>query len=346
MKVILAGGGTGGHLYPGIAVAQRLVQEFVKPFFLVSDRGIEARVLSQLGYEFIEQKATPFMGVGVLSKAKTLAGLMPAAGAIAQYIDKGDKILLLGGFASAPAAIAGMMKGADIYIHEQNSVMGLVNRLMSSQSRRIFLSYPRTKGATSRSLIVGNPVRKELMDGKLKTEQGKQILVLGGSGGSRIINTTFAESAESLMKAGYTIRHQTGEKMYDETVAAYERNVDSTDKRLQIEPYIDDMAQAYREADLVVARSGSGTVFETMYAKRAALYIPFAKAAENHQYMNALSVKELGYADILEEKDLNKESLLAAVNGIFSGMAAYRNRLAEVQPKDTAELILKGMGIL
>jgi UDP-N-acetylglucosamine--N-acetylmuramyl-(pentapeptide) pyrophosphoryl-undecaprenol N-acetylglucosamine transferase len=344
MKVILAGGGTGGHLYPGIAVAERLVRENIEPFFLVSNRGIEARVLTGLRYNYIEQDMLPFMGKGVFSKAGAMLKLLPSANAISKYINKNDKILLLGGFASAPAALAGLMNGCDIYIHEQNSVMGLVNKMMSSHARRIFLSYAKTVGAPGRSTLVGNPVRKSLCNGRVKQESGKNLLILGGSGGSRIINNTMVAAAEGLLKAGYTIFHQTGEKMYDETMDAYGKLVNN--KALQVEPYIDDMEKAYKESDLVIARSGSGTVFETMYARRPALYIPFELSAKNHQYMNALQVKEQGYAEILEEKDLNIDSLTTAVNAIFAQLSKYNNRLGEVVVKDSVELILKGMDVI
>jgi UDP-N-acetylglucosamine--N-acetylmuramyl-(pentapeptide) pyrophosphoryl-undecaprenol N-acetylglucosamine transferase len=178
----------------------------------------------------------------------------------------------------------------------------------------------------------------------VKFEKGKNLLVLGGSGGSRIINITMANAAESFIKEGYKIRHQTGEKMYEETVEAYGKRTDS--ENLSIEPYIDDMETAYKNTDLVIARAGSGTVFETMYSRRPALYIPFALAAKNHQYMNAMSAKESGYAEILEEKNLNAESLTAAVNNMFGSLDKYNNKLAEIAVKDSAELILKGMDIL
>ncbi len=346
MKVILAGGGTGGHLYPGIAVAERLRFIGISALFMVSDRGLEKNVLSKLGYQYVEQNASAFMGMGIVDKVSSLYRLSKASGIALKYVNRGDKVLLLGGFAAAPVAVAGMIKGADLYIHEQNSVMGLVNRMMSSQSRRIFLSDADTRKAPDRGMLVGNPVRGDFIRGSLKRENGKQLLVLGGSGGSRIINKTVAAAADKLLKAGYSIRHQTGEKLLEETLAEYGKNVDMKSKGLQIEPYITNMADAYAAADIVIARSGSGTVFETMYAKRPALYIPFAQASDNHQYYNALSVQKSGYAEILPEKDLSAEKLTESINGMFDRIEDYKESLLGVEFKDSATLIVKGMGLL
>lgn len=344
MRVIIAGGGTGGHLYPGIAVAEKLHEKGVKTFFLVSDRGIERRVLSSLGYGFQEQDISAFMGEGIRGKAKSLAKLLKAANKAMRYIDEKDKVLLLGGFAAAPAALAAVLKGADLYMHEQNSVMGIVNRFMSFFSKRVFISYKDTLHAPKRSMLVGNPVRKSFEKGEIKKEAGKKILVLGGSGGSRVINTTFAKASKELLRLGYTIRHQTGEKLYDETVAEYEKFTKEKGDALKIEAYIDDMAQAYEEADIVVSRSGSGAVFETLNMRRPALYIPFAKAAGNHQYYNALRMEKEGVAKVLQESELTAETLSESVIEIYKNFENFNKNLKAAELLNSAELIVKKMG--
>ena len=341
MKVVIAGGGTGGHLYPGIAVAEKLKPLGIEVLFMVSDRGIERDVLTPLGYNFIEQDISAFKGVGVIKKLNSLKKLAKSADIASKHLMRGDKVLLMGGFAAAPVAMAATFKKVDIHIHEQNSVMGMVNKLMSIQARRIFLSYLETKGAPGRSMFVGNPVRQALMHGTVKDLPERNILVLGGSGGSRKINMQIAQMAEGLLKDGYKIHHQTGRKMYDETVEEYERYIDSTTEGLKIVPYIDDMQSAYHDADLVIARSGSGTVFEVTYARRPAIYIPFAKATDNHQYYNAAAMVKNEYATILEEKKLSAETLSAEINGVFDNMEHYTRRLATVEALDSAELIVK-----
>lgn len=343
MKLVIAGGGTGGHLYPGIAVAERVSELGIDVLFMVSGRGIEKEVLSKLGYKFVEQDVTAFKGEGLGGKLKALLKLKKAANEASGYIDRGDKILLMGGFAAAPVAVAASMKKADIHIHEQNSVMGLVNRMMSTQAKRIFLSYKPTLKAPDRSIFTGNPVRKELREGDIKAEMQKKILVLGGSGGSRKINTVVASCAKVLIEKGYTIRHQTGKKLYDETVEAYDKM--ALHDSVELTSYIDDMAEAYREADIVVARAGSGTIFEVTYAKRPAIYIPFAKAANNHQFFNAKVMKDHGYAELFEEKDLTPESLIEMIESMLTDVSKYNKPLSFVEPLDSADLIVRGMGL-
>lgn len=344
MRVIIAGGGTGGHLYPGIAVAEKLHEKGIKTFFLVSDRGIEKKVLSSLNYGFQEQDISAFMGEGILGKIKSIMKLLKAANSAMRYIDKNDKVLLLGGFAAAPAALAAMFKGADIYMHEQNSVMGLVNRAMSFLAKRIFTSYENTLHAPKRSMLVGNPVRENLANGQVKETAEKNILVLGGSGGSRIINNGMAKASRELLRLGYSIRHQTGVKLYDEAVAEYEKFTKEKGANLKIEPYIEDMAEAYRSADIIVARAGSGTVFEALHMKRAVLYIPFAKSAGNHQYHNALCMEKAGVAKILEEKDLTSENLVENIIDLHNNAGLYKNNLESAVLLNSAELIVKKMG--
>ena len=343
MKVILAGGGTGGHLYPGIAIAEKLRIAGILSLFMVSDRGLEKKTLSRLGYQYVEQNVSAFSGVGVAMKMLSLIRLVKALVSAIKYIGRGDKVLLLGGFAAAPVALAGIIKGVDLYVHEQNSVMGLLNRMMSSRSRKVFLSYGDTKMAPAKGVFVGNPIRNELMHGVIKEGSAKRILVLGGSGGSRIINITVASVAEKLLREGYFIHHQTGEKLLEETIKEYEKSVDLGESGLQIEAYITDMAQAYAAADIVVARSGSGAVFETMYAKRPALFIPFARSSNNHQYSNALYMQKLGCAEILKEEEFTSERFIERIFWMFSRIEEYQWNLSGVETRDSAELIIRGM---
>ncbi len=347
MKVILAGGGTGGHLYPGIAVAEKLKDRGIDTLFLVSNRGIEKDALTPLGYKFIEQDITAFMGVSLPKKLTALNKLRKAVSVAGDHISKKDKILLLGGFAAAPAAVAGGMKGCDIYIHEQNSVMGTLNRIISPIARRIFLSYLDTLGAPSRSMLVGNPVRKVFLNKNVKVLFERKLLILGGSGGSRAINRAVAQIAGALLSDGYKIVHMTGRKLESETMQMYKEYSPKTldDGALEIVPYIDNIAAAYENADIVIARSGSGTVFETLYSKRPAIYIPFAQATGNHQFYNAKQMRNCGYAEILNEQDLTPERLMHEIKMVTANIDGYKQRLETAVTLDSAELIVKNMGL-
>jgi len=344
-RLVIAGGGTGGHLYPGVAVAEHVKQFGVDSFFIVSKRGLERKVLTDLGYPFYEQADTPLNGVSVLRKIRSVFMLMKEVARCHSLLKKNDKLLLTGGFVSAAAALVGSMKGLEMYLHEQNSVMGMTNRKFAASCEKVFLSFPDTKKAVGKTTVTGNPVRAMFKDIPMKEEAGKNILILGGSQGSRFINTQVAEAAKSLMDAGFTIRHQAGGKLLAETMEKYNGLGITPDERLQVTGYIDDVAEALEWADVVIARSGSGTVFEVMNAKRVALYIPFALAADEHQLYNAKFAEEQGVAKVLTEDDATPEALAGMVKSISLNYDSYKTALKNLKTYDSVELIAGGMNI-
>jgi UDP-N-acetylglucosamine--N-acetylmuramyl-(pentapeptide) pyrophosphoryl-undecaprenol N-acetylglucosamine transferase len=347
MKVVLAAGGTGGHLYPAVAVAEKLRALGVETLFMVSNRGLEKDVLSKLNFNYKEQDLSAFAGVNFISKSKAIVKLIKGINFASKHITKRDKILSFGGYAAAPAAFAGLNLGAELYIHEQNSVMGSLNKVISVFARRIFTSYKNTLSAPGRAICVGNPVRKDFMNRTVKPFTEKRILVLGGSGGSRIINKTVAETVPELISGGYTIVHQTGRKLLEEANRYYGEYLGNLNSdKLKIVDYIDDMSGEYQAADMVIARAGSGTVFETLYSRRPAIYIPFAKASKNHQYHNAKAMKDAGYAALIKESDFNREALESEIAKLFMDMEKYKMNLSVITAEDSAQKIVKFMDIL
>jgi UDP-N-acetylglucosamine--N-acetylmuramyl-(pentapeptide) pyrophosphoryl-undecaprenol N-acetylglucosamine transferase len=345
MKLIIAGGGTGGHLYPGIAVAERLKENGIPVLFLVSDRGIERGVLSGLGYEFIEQRVSAFAGEKMFGKVKALSKLVKESHKVSGYIKKGDKLLILGGFAGAPAAMAGILKRSAVYIHESNSVMGTLNRWLSPQAAYVFTAYANTLHAPARAVCVGNPVRKEFFGIEANIVPGKHILVIGGSGGARVINRTLVKAAKSLLDDGYTITHQTGKAMEEETAALYKAELGGIPSQIEIVPFIDDMARAFMRANMLVARAGSGTLFEAMYARRAGIFIPFAAAAQNHQYHNAKYMADCGFGKVLTEDKLSAETLKKEIEKMFIELPIYGMNFANLKLENPAEKMIKLMGL-
>lgn len=344
-RLVIAGGGTGGHLYPGVAVADYVKQFDVDSFFIVSRRGLERKVLTDLGYPFYEQAETPLNGVSIFRRVKSVFLLMKEVARCHRMLKKDDKLLLTGGFVSAAAALVGSMKGVEMYLHEQNSVMGMTNRKFAGSCEKVFLSFPDTKKASGKTIVTGNPVREMFKNIPMKEEAGKNILILGGSQGSRFINTQVAESAKALMDAGFTIRHQAGGKLLEETLGKYNELGITPDERLQVTGYIDDVAEALTWADVVIARSGSGTVFEVMNAKRVALYIPFAKAADQHQLYNAKFAEEQGVAKVLTESEAKPEALIGMIKSITLNYDSYKSAMENLKTYDSAKLIAGGMKI-
>ena len=345
MKVIFAGGGTGGHLYPAVAISEQLKKNNISFYFMVSDRGIEKSILTPLGYEFEEQKVSAFMGAGVFGKIKAVLNMIGATTRALKVVKKGDKVVLTGGFAAAPSAIAAIIKGCDLYLHEQNSVMGLVNRIFAKYSKKVFLSFEKTKNAKGRIIVTGNPVREAFYSLEPKKDYTNSILVLGGSQGSRKINTLISSSIDELVNNGFHIVHQCGKKLYDETMQMYGDKLEIYENKVKLMPYIDNAVEEMKKADIIISRSGAGAVFEIKALKCPAIYIPFAGASENHQYYNALNEKEHGRCIIIEEKDAETDVLVNALVTIKDNIEQYRAAFGNEVQK-SSEIIFKELELV
>jgi len=210
MRVVLAGGGTGGHLYPAIALAEKLEREKVDILFMVSNREVDSKIISSMNYRFVVQNVTPVKGKGFLYKIKSFLKLSVQVFKNMKFIKRNDKVLLLGGFASAATGLAALLKRCEIYVHEQNSVMGFANKFFVKFAKKVFLSFELKNMKISNAVLTGNPVRQGIVEIEPKYEHSGHLLVLGGSQGSRFINRLMIESFERLKKEGIKIKHQTG----------------------------------------------------------------------------------------------------------------------------------------
>ncbi len=334
MKVIFAGGGTGGHLYPAVSISEQLKKNNINYYFMVSDRGIERNILRPLNCQFEEQKVSAYMNQSVTGKIKALFNMIKATGRALKVVQKGDKVILTGGFAAAPSAIAAVLKGCDLYLHEQNSVMGLVNRIFARFSKKVFLSFENTKNAKGSLIVTGNPVREVFYNTAPKKDYTGRLLILGGSQGSRKINKLISSSIDEIMSLGFNVTHQCGAKLFDETVQMYGSKIDEYKERLILKPYIENAVDEMSNADIIVSRSG------------AAIYIPFAAASENHQYYNALEEKEKGCCIILEEDKAGTASLKDALNEIKENITVFRDNLEKSPVQKSSEIIFKELEII
>ncbi len=345
MKVVFAGGGTGGHLYPAIAISEQLKKHNIEFYFMVSNRGIERNILTPLNYQFEEQNVTAFMGVSLSGKIKAIINMIKASSRAFKVVKKGDKVILTGGFAAAPSAIAAILKGCDLYLHEQNSVMGLVNRIFAKFSKKVFLSFEHSKNAKGNTIITGNPVREVFYSKEQKKDFTNKLLILGGSQGSRKINKLISSSIDEIISLGYNVCHQCGKKLYDETLEMYGEKLEQYKDKLEVKPYINEAVEEMAKADIIISRSGAGAVFEIKALKCPAIYIPFAGASENHQYYNALSEKEHGRCVIIEEKDANTLALTTALKEMKENIEKYRNSF-EKETIKSSELIFKELELV
>ncbi len=406
-RVILAAGGTGGHLYPAISVADVLTNNGAQVIFLVSNKGIEKQILEQHGYPYLEQRISGFMGGSALSKVRSLYSIMRQSLALMGVVRKGDTVIVFGGFVSMPAASVAILKRCPLYIHEQNAVMGRANKLLSKYARTVFLSYPRTQDGgdkhhvNSKFIVSGNPIRNlfsNIQPNHIPAVRPEghtlNILVLGGSQGSRFINnliidTVFHIANSEQGNSGATgttgatgatgaigriqVMHQAGGKLYDEARQGYTRGysrgntgntgttdgTDGTGKHIHVEtgvppnepaprnapisvhvvPYIDDMFSAYEWSHLVVSRSGSSSVFESLQACRPCIFVPFAKAIDNHQYHNAEFIAHAGAGVILTESDATPENLINSILAMVNSYDSIVSKLATIEIKNSSEII-------
>lgn len=315
MRVLIAGGGTGGHLFPGIAIAEafRARESTTEILFVGTGNPVEVSTTSKKGFDHVKIVAEGFKGRGLWRQIRSLfkipVGLWQALRIIRQFDP--DIIIGVGGYASGPVALAGRPMGKKIVIHEQNILPGLTNRILGRLANRIFISFPDNFSifSPSRTVITGNPVRRELLARKSDRKPTDQftVLVLGGSQGAHAVNCAVVEALDHLKNPEQmTFIHQTGAKDAAWVAQAYE----SRGIKARVEAFFEDMAGLYSSADLVICRAGATTVAELMALGKPAVFIPFPFAANNHQELNARYVADTGGAEVILEKDL-KGDLLA-----------------------------------
>ncbi len=312
--ILVMAGGTGGHVYPALAVAREIEAQSREVVWLGTERGIEARVIPAAGIDIewisvsgLRRKGAlaivtaPFMLLwALLQSLRVIFRRRPAA------------VLGMGGFASGPGGLAAWLTRRPLVIHEQNAAAGLTNRLLARLARVVLQAFPGSFKHKRDVETVGNPVREDIAavpepGARYPGREGPlRLLVLGGSQGALALNRT-VPAALKLLPEGLCplVRHQCGERTIDTARAAYaESGVEA-----ELLPFIDDMAAAYAWADLVVCRAGALTVAELCAVGLPALFVPYPAAVDDHQTANATPMAEIGAAEILQERDITEQSL-------------------------------------
>ncbi|MDD3471379.1 MAG: undecaprenyldiphospho-muramoylpentapeptide beta-N-acetylglucosaminyltransferase [Syntrophaceae bacterium] len=318
MRLLIAGGGTGGHLFPALAIARAFRSEHPdgKVLFVGVKKGIEARIIPQTEFSirFIDSKG--MLGKGFFNKIKALftipVGLYQSVKIIKDY--RPDFVLGVGGYASGPTLAAATFLGAPTGIQEQNSLMGLTNKLLSRVVNKIFISWEKTTPPTDplKTLLVGNPIREELLTALPDNGSDKfKILIFGGSLGARSINQAMISGVHDLRdhKGKISIRHQTGMGAADEVRKAYtELGIDA-----EVFEFIDDIGPHYKWADLVVSRSGASTLAELTALGKPAILVPYPFAIKDHQLYNAKFLEARGAARIVLDSELSSGILVKSI---------------------------------
>lgn len=328
--VLIMAGGTGGHIFPGLAVAAELRARGIPVAWLGARGAMESTAVPQAGLDLHVVDITGLRGKGagrwlalpfhlaraVLQARRVLHRLAPACA------------LSFGGYASGPGGLAAWLSGVPLLIHEQNRVPGLTNRVLARFARRVLQAFPGTFAESRQARTCGNPVRTAVLElpgpaERLSGRTGRaRVLVTGGSQGARVLNTLLpAALAQLPAELRPLVRHQCGRGRRDETLAAYR----AAGIEVELKEFIDDMAAAYAEADLVVCRAGALTVSELAAAGVASLLIPFPHAVDDHQARNAEVLVNQGAARALHEQGLDAERLAGVLHVLLADRPLLRD---------------------
>ena len=323
MKVLIAGGGTGGHLFPGIALAEEVVTRHHANdvLFVGTARGLEARVVPKSGFKLELIETSGVKGRGL---SGWISGLLKLPRAILQSMRilrswSPDVVVGVGGYASFPVVFAAWLMNVPTAVQEQNALPGLTNRVLGKLVRAVFVSFDEAKAffPAAKTQNVGNPIRKALMENFLRPQSRHdrfRLLIFGGSQGAHAINVAAVEAAKELgdMRERLEILHQTGKQDIEATRAGYAE----AGLQAQVVEFIDDMSAAYASSDLVICRSGATTLAEITVCKKAAILVPFPFAADNHQEVNARSLVDKGAAVMIRQSELTGGRLAAEIRDL------------------------------
>ncbi len=351
-RLMIAGGGTGGHLYPGIAVAREAVGRGDEVMFLGTESGIEARVLPEEGFRLATIRAGKYKGMGLGVRIRTIVSMPFGIAAAAREIRRfgADVVLGVGGYASFYGGVAAKLMGLPLVVQEQNAYPGLANRLLGRIADRVALGFAEAAKhfPAGRAEFTGNPVREGLdrvdRDAAYSVfglSPGRMtVFVFGGSGGAHSINAAVLDALGYMEELSGAVQfiHQTGEADLDMVREGYSKSGFAASVR----PYIKDMGSAYACADLVVGRSGAMTVAELTSLGKPALLIPYPFAANNHQELNARELEKEGAARLLLDKVADGPRLAAEIKGMLAdkgALAGMTGRSLSLGRKDSARRV-------
>ena len=326
LKILIAGGGTGGHIIPALAVARALKERHGAEVLLVGTaRGLESRLVPEAGFALRLIDVGPLKSVSFATRLRTLSRLPASVFACKRILRefRPGAVLGVGGYASGPAMAAALWLKIPAMAFEPNAMPGLANRLVGKRVQAAAVNFPAAASWFRNAEVTGVPVRPDFFS--LPTPPAAPIapphlLVFGGSQGARIFNTQLPKLMPALLCAvpGLTVLHQSGARHAVATEEAYQAS-GADPSRWQVQPFLDDMPAQFARAHLVMSRSGASTVAELAAAGKPSLLVPFAAATDEHQRRNAEAMVEAGAAIMIEEKDLEiPERLLAALTGLLN----------------------------
>ncbi|HEX8619757.1 MAG TPA: undecaprenyldiphospho-muramoylpentapeptide beta-N-acetylglucosaminyltransferase [Thermoanaerobaculia bacterium] len=323
--LMIGGGGTGGHIYPAIAIAREYVSRDAsrKVIFVGTERGLEKTIVPKAGFPLEFINVGGLKGKGGLDLIRNVArlplGFIDAWRAVGRH--RPDVVLGVGGYSSGPVLVAAKLRGVPTIIHEANAFPGLANRVVARWVTAVAVAFkdalPRMKREDG--VVTGNPIRQEFFDARRtpRTDNRQRLLIFGGSQGSRVLNDAMTGALLFLARHKDTLDvvHQTGPNELEKVRSAYAQ---SAFTNARVVPYLDPMAAEIAAADVVVSRAGAMTIGELSAIGRAAILVPFAAATNNHQELNARVVERAGGAVVVTESELSPERLASAISDIVA----------------------------
>lgn len=325
-QILMMAAGTGGHVFPALAVAEELTRRGATIHWLGTPAGMENDLVKPVGYSFHAINMQGLRGKG-LGRVVKLPGTLLAATLAAVKIIRSNQIDLVigfGGYVTAPGGIAARMTGTPLVIHEQNAIAGMSNRYLAKLARKVLQAFEHTFGDStkvSKLETVGNPIRNAISGVAppnqrydLSSQAPLKLLIVGGSLGAQVLNETLPQTL-ALMKTPLQVRHQCGRNNEAATKGAYEA-VDTSQHQVTVTPFIDDMAAAYNWADIIVCRAGALTVTEIQNVGIAAIFVPLPHAVDDHQTANAKTLTEIDAAILMPQRELTAADLAALLSSL------------------------------
>ncbi len=343
-RIVIMAGGTGGHVFPALAVAQELIEKGWQVSWLGTQKGLEGRVIPEQGIEIDWLSVAGVRGKGWVSKIKAALLLIKACSQALGILRKRkpDVVLGMGGFVAGPGGLMAKLLGIPLIIHEQNRVPGTTNRLLARMANKVLEAFPGSFNKKLNAEFTGNPLRKQFLvcAERKKEHQGINILVVGGSQGAQILNEVVPDALAVLGSGAVNgntaqIKHQTG--------AAMQKQVENRYKELganvEVSAFIEDMVSAYQWADMVICRSGAMTVSEVAAAAVPAIFIPLPSAIDDHQTANARYLADAGAGLILMQKDLNATTLVEHIKKVVKQLDVMSKAAKEYARLDATEIV-------
>lgn len=324
--VMMMAAGTGGHVFPALAVAKDLEKQGIEVSWLATPAGMENRLLKNHNIPIYQIDIQGVRGNGVVRKLAAPFKILKATLSAMKYMKqlKVDAVAGFGGYVAGPGGLAARMLGIPVIIHEQNAVAGFTNTQLSRIAKKVCQAFPNTFPAQDKIVTTGNPVRKEITEifnpswryqEREKAGQPLRILIVGGSLGAQALNERVPEALKQLNVA-LNVYHQCGQNHADATRARY-ADAPAT-LNVEVQPFIEDMAQAYSDADLIICRAGALTVTEIATAGVAAIFVPLPSAVDDHQTANARFLANLGAAKICPQATMTPDSLKALLEPMLN----------------------------